>query len=386
MKGLFLVLPPFSPDYSGVCSALLEMGALLVVHDGTGCAGNYLCHDELRAQAFSHMLYTSNLRELDVVMGSDEALLEKVERAAADLDPRMIVLLNTPAPMVIGTDFRALSRILEKRTGKPTLYFDTTGMRFYDWGIQRALLALVELFSGGKKAAGGVTVLGASPLNIGRSENARRLQKIVAEASGLPAEVLGMNSAPDALARLGASRLNVLVSTAAIPAAQWCQARYGTPWIMAYPVGQSGVRALTSQIRTALGSAVPEPAKTDARPARGRRALVIHEQAAANGFRACLRQEFGYADADVASFFSMEPAFAEKEDFALGEEDAFIDAVKRGGYDDVFCDHLLHSALSGTSARLIDLPHLAVSGVLCYPEAFPAFGPAAADWLRSALQ
>ena len=82
MEGLFRALPPLSPDYSGVSSLFPDMRALIVIHDGTGCLGNTML-DEPRQGTSEQMIYTTNIRENDVVMGTDEALLEKLKDFSA---------------------------------------------------------------------------------------------------------------------------------------------------------------------------------------------------------------------------------------------------------------------------------------------------------------
>lgn len=387
MKGLFLSLPPFSPDYSGVAATLLEMNALIVVHDGTGCAGNYTGYDDPRSSRSGMMVYTSNLREMEVVMGDDGALIEKVCRAAADLDPSMIVLLNTPAPLVIGTDFRALARLIEKQSGKPTLWFDTNGIRMYHWGVERALLTALKRFGADMaqgRQRGGIAVLGTVPQDIGMPESASRLRECVERLSGQATTVVGMGCGMESLGAAVCAALNVVTSAAAIPAAEWCKEEFGVPWIADIPVGECGERRLAEKIRAALeGRAVstgtPQAKKT------GRRALVIHEQVMANAFREALREELGYAEVDVATFFAFREELAEPGDHTLTEELELAEKVTAGQYDTVFCDRLMHNVLRGCGARLIDLPHLAVSSNLCYPADFCPVGKAGTAYLEEQL-
>ncbi len=386
MRGLFLSLPPFSPDYSGAASVLIDMNALIAVHDGTGCAGNFLGCDDPRGARSGHMVYTSNLREMEVVMGDDEALIEKVRRAAADLDPSMIVLLNTPAPLVIGTDFRALARIIEKQTGKPTLWFDTNGIRMYDWGVEKALLAAVKRFSADYAAEcerGGIAVLGTVPEDIGAAENAYRLKECLERASGRKTTVVGMTDGEKSLGAAACAELNIVTSAAGIPAAEWCRQEFGIPWIADFPVGECGEKRLADRIAAVLdGCAAPEKA---AAKAGGRRALVIHEQVMANAFRECLREEFGFGEVEVASFFAFREELAEDGDFTLTEELELEEKVTAGHYDVVFCDRLMHGMLQESGAELIDLPHLAVSSNLCYPAGFCPVGKAASAYLEEKL-
>ncbi len=56
-------------------------------------------------------------------------------------------VIGTPVPAVIGTDYRALERMLAKKTELPVLTVNTDGMELYDKGEEKAYLALFEKFS-----------------------------------------------------------------------------------------------------------------------------------------------------------------------------------------------------------------------------------------------
>ena len=47
---------------------------------------------------------------------------------------------------MIGTDYKALGRMTEKKTGLPVLTIDTNGMDLYDRGQEKAWLALFKKF------------------------------------------------------------------------------------------------------------------------------------------------------------------------------------------------------------------------------------------------
>ena len=36
MRGFYSILPTLSPDFSGVCSTLFELGGILAIHDAGG--------------------------------------------------------------------------------------------------------------------------------------------------------------------------------------------------------------------------------------------------------------------------------------------------------------------------------------------------------------
>ena len=45
MRGFYSILPTLSPDFSGVCSTLFELGGILAIHDAGGCTGTYTGYD-----------------------------------------------------------------------------------------------------------------------------------------------------------------------------------------------------------------------------------------------------------------------------------------------------------------------------------------------------
>ena len=113
MKQISLQLPPFAPDYSGACSALFELGGMIVIHDACGCTGNYTGFDEPRWYDGESQVYCSALRQMDAIMGDDEKLIGRVLRAAEDMHPKFIALMGSPVPTVIGTDFAGIAEEIQ---------------------------------------------------------------------------------------------------------------------------------------------------------------------------------------------------------------------------------------------------------------------------------
>ena len=146
MRKLCIKLPPMAPDYSGVCSALYELGGMSVIHDASGCTGNYTGFDEPRWYDNQRLVFCSGLRELDAVLGDDQKLINKVIMAAEDLKPEFITVLGSPVPMIIGSDFTGIATEIENMTNIPSLGFDTTGLNYYDIGVSKAYLQLAKRF------------------------------------------------------------------------------------------------------------------------------------------------------------------------------------------------------------------------------------------------
>ena len=48
MRQSYRIIPIYTADVSGVCSALYELGGMTVMHDPSGCNSTYNTHDEIR--------------------------------------------------------------------------------------------------------------------------------------------------------------------------------------------------------------------------------------------------------------------------------------------------------------------------------------------------
>lgn len=387
MKDLFMKLPPFSPDYCGVASALFELGGIIAIHDGTGCTGNFVCHDEPRGYGNKSAVFTSNLREMEVVFGDDEVFLGKVVQADRDLDAPFIALLSSPVPMVIGTDFKALGRIVTRRTGKPTLTFDTGGIQFYDVGMSNAWMTLAKQFAAEVEQVNPrqVNILGATPLDFGAPCKMAALKQVLQECGAEKITSWGMDGSLDDIRYAGEAGVNLVVQVSALPVAKYLKERFGTPYIVGMPIGRQGVRMLADQLRVLWG----ESRQAD-NPACGvklpfKKALVIHEQVTANAWRSCLQQDFGVAEVDVASYFTLDADLRKEKDVHLREEEDLQNLITAGGYDLVLSDRLLKAAVQSDVAW-IPLPHLAISGCIHWNNSFCDIGEFANIYLKSYMK
>ena len=85
---------------------------------------------------------------MDAILGRDDRLVAKLADAAEKLDVTFAAVIGTPVPAVIGTDYRALERMLAKKTELPVLTVNTDGMELYDRGEEKAYLVLFGRFAG----------------------------------------------------------------------------------------------------------------------------------------------------------------------------------------------------------------------------------------------
>lgn len=146
MRQVAGLIPTYSSDEFGICSALYELGGMVVMHDASGCNSTYTTHDEPRWYDMDSMIFISAISEMEAIMGDDEKFIGDLIETAGELHPKFIAIVGAPIPYMIGTDFRAIASIVEEETGIPCFGFEANGMHDYTRGVSWALQEVVERF------------------------------------------------------------------------------------------------------------------------------------------------------------------------------------------------------------------------------------------------
>ena len=154
---------------------MFDLGGIVVMHDASGCTGNYTSYDEPRWLGSRSAIFCSGLRRMDAVMGNDDKFIKKTIAAANDLSPTIIAYLGSPVPMVIGTDLNGMAAETEYSTGIPSFGFNTTGQRFYDKGASDVFTALIKRFAEQRRKdhihSRKANILGLLPIDLGNKGN-----------------------------------------------------------------------------------------------------------------------------------------------------------------------------------------------------------------------
>ena len=381
MKGLRKYLTPFAPDQSGAVSVLYELGGMLVICDAGGCTGNVCGFDEPRWFETRSAVFSAGLRDMDAILGRDDRLVAKLADAAEKLDVTFAAVIGTPVPAVIGTDYRALERMLAKKTELPVLTVNTDGMELYDRGEEKAYLVLFGRFAGenvdvepeniektqtaescdGKRNGKNedvsvdiedrprVGIIGMTPQDVSDLKAAEKIRKLYAD-QGLRAVCYGMGDGLDEVRNASLAAKNVVVSPAALKAAQYLQKKFGTPYEIAYPLASELVPEVNYQ---------------------GKKILIVQQQVIANAVRKEIEKRTGEKEAITTAtwFMRKEEILTDLnvdavDDISLKEEDDFIYLVEKEGYDVIFADLCMERMIPGFEGVFIPLTHFAVSGKL----------------------
>ena len=383
MEGLFTVLPPFTPDYSGVCSALFELGGIAVIYDAGGCTGNFTGYDEPRWFGSSSAIFSGELREIDAVLGDDEKFIQKLHDAAKNLERSFVTILGSPAPMVIGTDYKALADIVSARTGLPALFFDTNGIEYYDRGISLALTAIAKTFvrPPAQKKANTVNIIGATPLDFGQGRQVNELRVFLEQAGFSVRSIWAMGATLEDIAGSAEACLNIVISRSGLEAARYLEKAMRMPYIVGIPVGRAPGASFLRQLR---GEA-QEESETHGEQGTGT-ALVLGEQVMCNAIRACLEQDFGFRRVTVASYFTMDEALKRQGDLFLTEERDLLVLSRRETFDVIVGDPLYQGLLAERNSRLfIPVPHVALSSRLYWDSEYSLIGESGLRMLQQVL-
>ena len=275
MRQAYRIIPIYTADVSGVCSALYELGGMTVMHDPSGCNSTYNTHDEIRWYEEDSLIFISGLTEIDAIMGNDEKFIHDIEEAARDLKPRFIALASSPIPYMNGTDFPAIAEVTEQDTGIPTFAVPTNGMHDYVRGAGMALEAIAEHFVLPKSHAEDasnknteekvrnrlVNLLGVTPLDFGPFDHAETIKRSLEQYGWQINSMWAMGDSLDQLSKSADAAVNVVVSSVGLRAAKVLQRKFGTPYVVGAPVGcftEKLSEAMEAAVSSAKGFAASE--------------------------------------------------------------------------------------------------------------------------------
>lgn len=355
MKQTASFISTYSADVFGVASALYELGGMTIMHDASGCNSTYNTHDEPRWYDIDSMVYISGLSEMEAVMGDDGKLIDDIVQAAGELSPKFIALAGTPIPMMIGTDYKAVASVIEKKTGIPTFGFATNGMHDYLSGISMAFEAFASRMTRPMEVVPhSVNVLGLTPLDFAVCGYDRELVSRLQADGFTVLSTWSMGCSLEDIGRSAAAEVNLVVSWCGLAAAKKLKAMYGTPYVIGAPVGQK----FTAEVLDALHRAAEDKTcRNLCQPASPEGTTVlIGESVTSLSLAAALRRE-GAGDVWVIC-----PVCCEDQ---LGliralDEDELVKAL--AGARTVVADPLYQPICK--DKRFVRLPHEAFSGRL----------------------
>lgn len=411
MKQVSVTLSTYTADVSGVCSALYELGGMVVIHDPSGCNSTYNTHDEPRWYDMDSLIFISGLSQMDAIMGNDDKFINDIVRAAKELKPRFIALVRTPIPLMTGTDFEGIARVIEKQTQIPVFYFPTSGMHSYVSGAGMALETVArelvlptnanehfkengieienvsnELLVADTKKQNQqklnqseqkqienteskqsnskikINILGATPLDFSVNSTLDSIKEFLSKHFEI-ISTFAMGSSIEDIQKAGEADVNLVISSVGFPAAKVLEERFSTPYVIGTPVkGFAGIiaeklidAAWTGKSQTTYFS-VTSSGKNISRAANG--IYIIGESVISQSLKAAMALKQGI-DATVICPLETEPEYIGENVLLFSSEEEIKAAIAEA--KTVIADPI-YKTICADETNFIALPHEAFSG------------------------
>ena len=377
MRQSYRIIPIYTADVSGVCSALYELGGMTVMHDPSGCNSTYNTHDEIRWYDQDSLIFISGLTEIDAIMGNDRKFIDDIEHAARELHPKFIALAGSPIPFMNGTDFPAIARVIEAETGIPAFSVPTNGMNDYVYGAGIALEQIVRRFvrkserqENASSFLRSVNLLGVTPLDFGPQENVEVLKENLKEYGWNVLSTWAMGDDLETLQKSGKADVNLVVSAVGLRAAKFLWETYKIPYVIGTPnewlaedisnalerviVQHSGIE----QQSTIADQADPAIVYLQNRIQQDAEITLIGEPVTMGSLAAGIEKKYGHAARVFCPLKGCEALLGKRDKVVLGEE-AMEEALKDSK---IIVADPLYRPICPKDSTFYELPHVAFSG------------------------
>ena len=367
MRQSYKIIPVYTADVSGVCSALYELGGMVVMHDPSGCNSTYNTHDEIRWYEQDSLIYISGLSEIDAVMGNDAKFINDIEEAARELKPKFIALAGSPIPFMNGTDFPAIAQVIETESGIPAFAVPTNGMHDYTYGAGLALAKIAERFVEERPIRPHtLNILGATPLDFGPQKNVEAMKQKISQYGWEVLSTWAMGNSLETLSLAGAAEVNLVVSSVGIPAAKILEEKFGTPYVIGTPIGEF-TEVLVQELNevtknrniqekpTSDENKVPYLKERLQGPAE---ITVIGEAVTMGSLAAAIEKKYHKAVRVICPLETHEGLLGENDRVSRGEEE-IENLLKK---TEIIVADPLYRPICPKDSRFYELPHIAFSG------------------------
>ncbi len=358
MKQTARIISTYSADTFGVCSALFELGGMVIMHDASGCNSTYTTHDEPRWYDMDSMVYISGLSEMEAIMGDDEKLIGDIEEAARELKPAFIAIAGTPIPAMTGFDYTAVAELVEERTGIPAFGFPTTGMNTYVAGASMAFEGIVRRFvkkDVEKTAHLSANILGLTPLDFSVNGSDASMVGFLENAGFEVISKWAMGSTLEELMEAGRASVNLVVSATGLGTAKALKEMFGTPYVVGTPIGAAYQEELKRALLEAAKEGVAEQEKSSLPNSE---IAVIGEGVTSVSLAQAIELEYAKG-VKVLCATECDRNFLREKDVLVSCEEYVIEALE--GMKMVIADPL-YRPICPKNAKFIPLPAESFSG------------------------
>lgn len=364
MRQVAGLISTYSSDEFGICSALYELGGMVVMHDASGCNSTYTTHDEPRWYDMDSMIYISAISEMEAIMGDDEKFINDLVETATELHPAFIAVVGAPIPYMIGTDLHAIAAITQQQTGIPAFGFEANGMHNYLTGISMALQTVVQRFCKRKihkTKELSVNIIGATPLDFSLNGSVDSIRDWLIQEGMQVNCCMAMGSSLEEIRLAGQAHVNLVVSYGGLAAARELKRLFGIPYVAGVPVGEQFAKTLAKQICKADRTGVDGIGyqRQTISMQHEKTIGIIGESIYSGSLAAAIMAEYEGTAVRVFCPLETEDCLLEEQDLQTPEEDDIMKQVQQ--VDSLIADPM-YQPICPQNIQFYPLPHEAFSG------------------------
>lgn len=206
-------------------------------------------------------LYSTHITESDVAMGGTERLSRAIADVVSRDQPRVVFILPSTVPEMIGTDLKALCKELQGDYPHVRLLpFGAGGFNIeLHRGVQETLLLLAKTLPQAVPLTPQPTfnLIGSCSDLFQFNADAQEIVRMMEGALGMkPLCIMTSDASIEDMESMGGAHVNLVIRREGLPAACHLEQEFGTPWIEGRPYGMQGTCSWLTEIAQVLGRSI----------------------------------------------------------------------------------------------------------------------------------
>lgn len=189
--------------------------------------------------------YSTHIDETDISLGDTSRLDRTIAEIVENDNPKVIFLLPSSVPEIIGIDLVAICKELQPLYPDiPLIPFGYGGFDIFGYrGVQEALLNLARKLSLDveKSLEPKFNIIGSCSDMFRFQSDAEEIIRIMEGAFGIkPSCVMTSHTSVDEIRNMGEASINLVIRREGIPAAKYLEDRFNIPYLLGRPYGIKG--------------------------------------------------------------------------------------------------------------------------------------------------
>lgn len=248
---------PTPSDRMGILWTLLQIRDAVILEYGTAGTTAYAKKTFGMMGMNTDRLFATGLDENCVVMGDTSALEAKIRELDRKYRPQTLFVMASSVSSVTGADVAGVCSYMQDEVSAKLVVFEQGGFGGdFSLGIKSCYTKLAtELAKENFEREDSYNILGISAMSKSARGDVALINKLMRDNFGLkPHTVLCFETELEKISSMSKARLNLVLSYEALDTAKLLEARFGTPYVYALPIGRDGTDMWLGEIARVLGA------------------------------------------------------------------------------------------------------------------------------------